>query len=76
MNADPRARPCFYCGEPVDPFSPFTWRRIIGWERKASATTRKSGSDIALREPRDEYAHDLCVSRTKAKLAVGQEALL
>lgn len=73
---DPRSRPCFYCSEPVDPFSMFTWRRVTGWERKARAATRKSGSDITLREPRDEYAHDHCIGRAKAKLASGQGALL
>lgn len=69
-------RQCAYCGEPVDPSSRFTWRRVVGWERKAVAMSRKSGSDIALREPRDEYAHDHCIGRAKANLAPGQEALL
>jgi hypothetical protein len=57
--------PCSYCGEPIDPFSKFTWRRIEGWERKATAESRRSGSDIALREPRDEYACDVCISKRK-----------
>ena len=69
-------RHCTFCGEPVDPLSPYTWRRVIGWERKAQAQSRKSGSDIALREARDEYACDPCVSRAKQGLPTGQEALI
>lgn len=67
---------CAYCGDPVDPNSSFTWRRVIGWERKAVAASRRSGSDIVLREPRDEYACDICVSRLKRGVAPRQGALL
>jgi len=76
MNLVGRTTACFYCGEPVDPFSRFTWRRVVGWERKATAVSRKSGSDIALREPRDEYACDVCISRLKLNVAPGQVSLL
>ncbi len=73
MNGqDPRSRPCFYCGEPVDPYSRYTWHRVIGWERKGKA----GGSDITLREPRDGFAHDHCVSLAKSGLSSGQAALL
>ncbi len=67
--------PCHFCGEPVDAVSRTTWRRVVGWERKAQASTRKSGSDIALREPRDEYACPDCVDRRRAGV-VGQGTLL
>jgi hypothetical protein len=70
------ARICAFCGDPVDPLSRFTWRRVIGWERKAAATSRKGGSDIALRESRDEYACDVCISRQKNGLAPSQESFL
>lgn len=69
-------RTCFYCGESVDPNSRFTWHRVVGWERKAVAASRRSGSDIALRESRDEYACDSCVSRAKRGVAPRQDAML
>jgi hypothetical protein len=67
---------CLHCGDLVDPLSRFTWRRVLGWERKAAASTRKSGSDIALREPRDEYACDRCISRLKRGVAPAQGSLM
>lgn len=67
---------CAECGDPIDPRSASTWRRVVGWERKAQATSRKSGSDIAVREPRDEYAHDRCIRLLQRGLAPGQEPLL
>lgn len=66
---------CHYCGEQIDVVSPWTWHRVIGWERKAQAASRKSGSDIALREARDEYAHDMCISRAKQGVAPTQSTL-
>ena len=56
---------CHFCGEPIDPLSPTTWRRVQGWEHKAQAATRRSGSDIALREPLDDYAHNACIKLEK-----------
>jgi hypothetical protein len=67
---------CHYCGDPVDPQSRFTWHRIVGWERKAVSASRKGGSDIALREQREEFACDQCVHRLQQGLAPLQEALL
>ena len=64
------------CGELVDTNNKSTYRRVTGWERKAWAETRKSGSDIVLREPLDEYAHPACIARVRAGLNVRQEALL
>ncbi len=69
-------RACSYCGESVDPLSRFVWRRVVGWERKATSQSRKSGSDITLREPRDEYACDGCVSRLKRDVAPAQGSLI
>jgi hypothetical protein len=54
---------CFYCGEPVDPQARTTWRRVTGWERKAAASSRRGGSDIALRQPLQEWACMHCVDR-------------
>ena len=67
---------CALCHEPVDPLSRFTYRRIVGWERKATASSRKSGSDIALREPLDEFAHGHCVSLAKQRSSSGQASLM
>ena len=67
---------CALCGDRVDPHSPFTYRRVVGWERKATSASRKSGSDIALREPRDEFAHGHCVSLAKQNLSPGQASLI
>ena len=69
---------CHYCGDPIDPFDRFTWRRVVGWERIAGvrASGKHGGSDITLRQPRDEYAHPHCVERIKSGLSVRQESLL
>jgi hypothetical protein len=69
-------RNCVYCGDPVDPTSRFTWRRVVGWERKAQGASRKSGSDIALREPRDEYACNACIVSHRSGVSPGQESLI
>lgn len=70
--------PCHYCGTPVDAFSRSTFRMIVGWERKAGtrASGKRGGSDVYLREPRDEYACTLCIERLKRGVSVAQESLL
>jgi hypothetical protein len=68
--------PCSFCGEPVDPLDRATYRRIVGWERKAFAASRKSGSDIVLREPRDEFAHPGCILRVQDGIDIGQVSFL
>jgi len=67
---------CTYCGREVDPRAQSTYRRVVGWERKAFAASRRGGSDITLREPRDEYACPTCVDRLQAGVSVNQESLL
>lgn len=67
---------CTYCGRAVDPLARSTWRRVVGWERKATAASRRGGSDIALRESRDEYACTVCVTRLQGGVGTGQEAML
>ena len=69
---------CFYCGNDIDPLGRDTWRRIIGWEKKAGirASGKHGGSDIALREPRDQYAHHLCVRRMQQGVNASQGTLL
>lgn len=65
---------CVLCGNAVDERD--AYRRIIGWERKSTLASRRSGSDIALREAQPEHACDACITRLKAGLDVRQEALL
>ena len=68
--------PCVFCQKPVNPDDPSVWHAVRGWERKAQATTRRGGSDIALREARDEFACDQCIWRQKARVNPTQEALI
>ena len=69
---------CSYCGEAVDPFDRSVYRRIIGWERKLGKRTSgaPAGSDITLRETRDEFACFKCISLLREGVAVTQESLL
>lgn len=69
---------CPFCGRPVDPTSPNTWQRVVGWQRIAGvrASGKHGGSDIRLRDTRQEWAHPHCVSLAKDGISVGQEALL
>jgi hypothetical protein len=46
---------------------------VIGWARRG----KQGGSDIRLREKYgDDFAHDQCVERERAKIAAGQGTLL
>jgi len=67
---------CHYCKTPIDPQSSRVWRRVHGWERKATASSRKSGSDITLRQPSEVYACDDCIRRLKRGLAPTQATLM
>jgi hypothetical protein len=60
---------CAFCHEPIDPDSRLTWKRTIGWARPGKA----GGSDVVLRRQFGaEFAHDHCIEKEKAGLAVGQ----
>jgi len=71
---------CVFCGDPVDPNSPATWRRVKGWAKRvnvrASGNRRTGISDIALREL-DGYdaACETCIRRLKLGLAPAQMEL-
>lgn len=68
---------CIYCRESVDPNDRAVWRRIQGWERKASsASSRAGGSDISMRETTGEFACALCITRLKTGITPGQTSLL
>lgn len=70
-------RPCHFCGREINPDGPNTYRRIHGWERKASTWgSRKGGSDIALREPSEEVACGFCIDNLKNGRAANQGALI
>ena len=76
MTEPDLSRACHFCREPVDPLDQTVYRRVVGWERKAFGETRRGGSDIVLRELRDEYACPTCVARLRAGLDARQESLL
>jgi hypothetical protein len=67
---------CHFCGEPVDPLARDTFRRVVGWEKKALAESRKGGSDIVLREPGAGFAHSRCITLVQQGVAIGQGSLL
>ena len=56
---------CTYCKRPIDPRPGYHHQRTIGWERKAVAAARRSGSDIVLRERLNEFACNGCVEERK-----------
>lgn len=66
---------CFYCGKPITATGRL-WRRVVGWESKGVGELRRGGSDIVLREYRDEFACERCVFRLQHGLAPEQESLL
>lgn len=68
---------CVYCNQQIDPESSFNYRRIIGWERKAvSTSSRRGGSDVALRERQNEFACGHCIAKLKRGVSSSQGALL
>ena len=69
-------RHCHFCGQEIDPDGMGVWRRVVGWERKATSSSRRSGSDITLRERQDDYAHTHCIDGAKRGLSPRQGALL
>jgi hypothetical protein len=68
---------CPFCSERVDPTDQYSWQRMVGWQRIAGTrpSGKQGGSDIALRETRQEWAHAHCVRLAKSGL-LHQEALL
>jgi hypothetical protein len=67
---------CHFCGEPVDPLARDTYRRVVGWERKALAESRKGGSDIVLRESVADFAHSGCIALVQSGVSPKQVSLL
>lgn len=71
MTTVPR---CSFCRAECDPR--FMWQRIQGWERKAQGGSRRGGSDIALRERREEFACGHCIDQIRNGRSPKQGALL
>jgi hypothetical protein len=69
---------CSTCKKPCDPNHPGTLHAIEAWERKAPATSRRSGSDVVLRTrvSPGKYLCWLCADRAKRKVAPLQGGLL
>lgn len=64
---------CTFCGcGVIDSAVVFT--RVTGWQTKGTTASRKSGSDIVLREATGEVACAACIARLKAKVPAGQES--
>lgn len=57
--------PCVFCDEKIDPRDTTAWQRVVGFQRRGQGASRRGGSDITLRETRQEFAHDKCVRRRK-----------
>ncbi|MBA3565238.1 MAG: hypothetical protein H0W31_00095 [Actinobacteria bacterium] len=65
---------CTFCSQTLD--ESFAYRLISGWERKATAQSRRGGSDVVLRKAHDEFACTACIARFKAGINVHQETLV
>jgi hypothetical protein len=66
---------CHFCGIEIAANDHTAYRRVVGWERKATTQSRRSGSDIVLREATGEIACENCIRRLKLGLNVTQEGL-
>lgn len=60
---------CDFCGEPVEPHAPETWKQVIGWV----GGPRKDS--MRLREDTERYAHDSCVAKAQQGQPVDQEEM-
>ena len=67
---------CHYCSRPIEP-GERPYQRVVGWERIAGvrASGKHGGSDITLREQRDEWACNACISLLREGIPVGQQRL-
>lgn len=63
-------------GHDVDPDARTTYRRVQGWEHKATMESRRGGSDITLREQLNEYACPRCIGRLKDGVNPDQDTLI
>jgi hypothetical protein len=66
---------CRYCQREIGPQDAAV-QRVVGWERKAPSGSRRRGSDLLLRERRDEFAHATCVRLQQNGLHARQGSLI
>jgi hypothetical protein len=67
---------CALCGTGINPTAPGVAQRVIAWEVKATAASRKSGSDIIDRQQRPEFACPACIHRVKLGLSPQQGSMV
>lgn len=69
---------CVRCLAPLEADATSTLRRVIAWEKKTTAPSRRSASDLVLREPVEpaEYLCSGCAHAIKAGVAPMQATLL
>jgi hypothetical protein len=67
---------CALCGTGINPTASGVAQRVEAWELKATASSRKSGSDIIGRQQRQEFACSRCVRRVKDGLSPGQGSMM
>lgn len=65
---------CSICNRPIVDINR-CFHRVAGWERKAQVASRKSGSDIVLREPTGELACEDCIRKIKLGIGAGTSEL-
>jgi hypothetical protein len=65
---------CVFCHDPIDATRDF--RKVEGWERKAQAASRRSGSDIKARRQLDLWACRWCVQKVARGLSHAQGSLI
>jgi hypothetical protein len=67
---------CALCGTGINPTASGVAQRVVAWELKATASSRKSGSDIIARHQLQEFACPRCVRRVKDGLSPGQGSMI
>jgi hypothetical protein len=66
---------CEYCHRELNVLDATVWQWVTGWERKGRGQSRKGGSDIALRQLREKFACDQCVTRKRNGISPAQGTL-
>lgn len=62
---------CIHCKVPLQPDAPTTYVRVMAWERKSVSPSRRSGSDLVLRERmvdgegRTLFCCETCIAQQK-----------
>jgi hypothetical protein len=67
---------CALCGTGINPTAQGVGQKVTGWEVKAIAASRKSGSDIIGRQQVPEFACPSCIRCVKLGLNPGQGSMV